>query len=56
MLFVKHKKVKKAKNENIENPVLMAHRDIWAIGKCVRGRTPWEDVCLKCGECGRFSK
>lgn len=52
MLFKK----KKEKNLNTDSSILMAHRDIWAIEKCVRGREPWEDTCLKCGKCGRFSK
>ena len=59
MLFKKSKKVKKEKEQkdnNSHNPAIFAHIDIWAIDKCVKGREPWEDVCLKCGECGRFSE
>lgn len=52
----KKKKVEEEKKNNIESPMIFVHRDIWAIEGCMRGREPWEDVCLKCGECGRFSK
>lgn len=56
MLLKKRKKSKTRRKTKIDNPVLMVEVDIWAIEKCVRGRVPWEDTCLKCGQCGRFSK
>lgn len=47
---------KKTQNDISAEPVIIAHRDIWAIDACKRGRTPWDDTCLQCGECGRFDQ